>query len=135
MTVAVITRLLGMGRWEPDAQGRMIDAAIELFAERGSEQPTAGDLAEPHRATERTSSPHVTRQRPAPCPGSPASLHPARTPTADPPRVPARTAGQGATTAPLSGAVVVGPQVALSQAATPELERVFLPRALASRRD
>src|SRR5690606_35322286 len=43
-----------MGRWEPDARGRMIRAAMELFAERGFEQTTAGDIAERAGVTERT---------------------------------------------------------------------------------
>jgi len=34
-----------MGRWEPDARGRMIRAAIDLFAERGFEQTTLRRLA------------------------------------------------------------------------------------------
>ncbi len=43
-----------MGRWEPDAQGRMISAAMELFSERGFEATTAGDIAERAGVTERT---------------------------------------------------------------------------------
>jgi AcrR family transcriptional regulator len=54
MSAAVITKLCGVGRWEPDAQGRMMRAAIELFAERGYEQTTAGDIAERAGVTERT---------------------------------------------------------------------------------
>ncbi len=52
-----------MGRWEPDAQGRMIRAAIELFAERGFEQTTAGDIAARAGVTERTFFRHFTDKR------------------------------------------------------------------------
>jgi AcrR family transcriptional regulator len=43
-----------MGRWEPDARGRLIRAAAELFEERGFEQTTAADIAERAGVTERT---------------------------------------------------------------------------------
>lgn len=43
-----------MGRWEPDAQGRMARAALELYAERGYEQTTVQDIAERAGVTERT---------------------------------------------------------------------------------
>jgi len=52
-----------MGRWEPDAQGRMIRAAMELFAERGFEQTTAGDIAERAGVTERTFFRHFSDKR------------------------------------------------------------------------
>jgi AcrR family transcriptional regulator len=52
-----------MGRWEPDAQGRMIGAAMELFAERGFDQTTAGDIAERAGVTERTFFRHFTDKR------------------------------------------------------------------------
>jgi AcrR family transcriptional regulator len=52
-----------MGRWEPDARGRMIRAAVELFAERGFEQTTAGDIAERAGVTERTFFRHFTDKR------------------------------------------------------------------------
>ena len=52
-----------MGRWEPDARGRMIRAAIELFAERGFDQTTAGDIAERAGVTERTFFRHFTDKR------------------------------------------------------------------------
>ncbi len=52
-----------MGRWEPDAQGRMIRAAVELFAERGFEQTTAGDIAERAGVTERTFFRHFADKR------------------------------------------------------------------------
>ena len=43
-----------MGRWEPDAQGRLRRAALELYAERGFEQTTVADIAERAGVTERT---------------------------------------------------------------------------------
>jgi len=43
-----------MGRWEPDAGGRLAAAALELFAERGFDQTTALDIAERAGVTERT---------------------------------------------------------------------------------
>lgn len=58
-----ITTLHGMGRWEPDARGRMIRAAMDLFAERGFEQTTAGDIAERAGVTERTFFRHFADKR------------------------------------------------------------------------
>ncbi|MBL7498031.1 TetR family transcriptional regulator [Frankia sp. CNm7] len=52
-----------MGRWEPDARGRMIRVAVELFAERGFEQTTAGDIAERAGVTERTFFRHFADKR------------------------------------------------------------------------
>ena len=63
MSVTVITTLIVMGRWEPDARGRMIRAAVELFAERGFEHTTAGDIAERAGVTERTFFRHFTDKR------------------------------------------------------------------------
>jgi len=54
MSVTVIPTLLAMGRWQPDASERMMQAALDLFAERGFTQTTAGDIAERAGVTERT---------------------------------------------------------------------------------
>ncbi|MBH0780505.1 TetR/AcrR family transcriptional regulator [Nocardia bovistercoris] len=35
-----------MGRWEPDARGRLLRAALELFSERGYEATTTAQIAE-----------------------------------------------------------------------------------------
>ncbi|MCU1405867.1 MAG: TetR family transcriptional regulator [Glaciihabitans sp.] len=35
-----------MGRWEPDAHGRLLRASIDLFAERGYEATTTAQIAE-----------------------------------------------------------------------------------------
>jgi AcrR family transcriptional regulator len=43
-----------MARWEPDALGRLVVAALELFAERGYDQTTVADVAERAGVTERT---------------------------------------------------------------------------------
>jgi AcrR family transcriptional regulator len=43
-----------MGRWEPDARGRLATAALQLYAERGIEQTTVADIAERAGVTERT---------------------------------------------------------------------------------
>ena len=43
-----------MGRWEPDARGRLQRAALDLYAERGFEVTTAQEIAERAGVTERT---------------------------------------------------------------------------------
>ncbi|HEY5398183.1 MAG TPA: TetR family transcriptional regulator [Trebonia sp.] len=43
-----------MVRWEPDARGRLGQAAFELFTERGFEQVTVAEIAERAGLTERT---------------------------------------------------------------------------------
>ena len=43
-----------MGRWEPDAAGRLRQAALDLFTERGYEQTTVADIAARAGVTERT---------------------------------------------------------------------------------
>jgi AcrR family transcriptional regulator len=43
-----------MGRWEPDALGRLQKAALELYGERGFEPTTVADIAERAGLTERT---------------------------------------------------------------------------------
>ncbi|SFH05512.1 regulatory protein, tetR family [Actinopolymorpha cephalotaxi] len=63
MSATAITTLLAMGRWEPDARGRMMRAAIELFDERGFDKTTAGDIAERAGVTERTFFRHFTDKR------------------------------------------------------------------------
>jgi AcrR family transcriptional regulator len=75
MSGTVITTLLGMGRWEPDARGRMIRAATELFAQRGFEQTTAGDIAEAAGVTERTFFRHFADKREVLFDGSEVMLH------------------------------------------------------------
>ncbi len=43
-----------MGRWEPNAQGRLAEAAMELYAERGYEGTTVAEIAARAGLTERT---------------------------------------------------------------------------------
>ncbi len=43
-----------MGRWDPDAEGRLRAAALELFVERGYELTTVTDIAERAGLTART---------------------------------------------------------------------------------
>jgi AcrR family transcriptional regulator len=43
-----------MSRWKPDAKGRLVTAAIELFAEQGYEATTVAEIAERAGLTKRT---------------------------------------------------------------------------------
>ena len=44
----------GMGRWEPNARGRLEQAALKLYVERGFEQTTVAEIAKLAGLTERT---------------------------------------------------------------------------------
>src|SRR5260221_14141077 len=52
-----------MGRWEPDARGRLEQAAMELYGERGFEQTTVTEIAKRAGLTERTFFRHFTDKR------------------------------------------------------------------------
>ena len=52
-----------MGRWEPNARGRLEQAAMELYAERGFEQTTVAEIAERAGLTERTFFRHFADKR------------------------------------------------------------------------
>ena len=54
MSAAAIKYYRGMGRWEPNARGRLERAALELFIERGFEQTTVAEIARRAGLTERT---------------------------------------------------------------------------------
>lgn len=58
--MAIIRRVT---RWEPDAHGRLAEAALELFGERGFEQTTVEDIAVRAGLTKRTFFRYFTDKR------------------------------------------------------------------------
>ena len=54
MSACVINYDGGMTRWQPDARGRLVQAAMELYLERGFGQTTVAQIAERAGVTERT---------------------------------------------------------------------------------
>jgi AcrR family transcriptional regulator len=52
-----------MGRWEPNARGRLEQAAMELYVERGFEQTTVAEIARRAGLTERTFFRHFADKR------------------------------------------------------------------------
>ena len=52
-----------MGRWEPNARGRLMEAAFALYGERGFEQTTVAEIAERAGLTERTFFRHFADKR------------------------------------------------------------------------
>src|SRR4029077_1847102 len=52
-----------MGRWQPNARGRLEQAAMELYGERGFDQTTVADIAERAELTERTFFRHFADKR------------------------------------------------------------------------
>jgi AcrR family transcriptional regulator len=52
-----------MGRWEPDARGRLAQAALTLYAEQGFEQTTVAEIAKRAGLTERTFFRHFADKR------------------------------------------------------------------------
>lgn len=52
-----------MGRWEPNSRGRLQEAALALFAERGFDQITAAEIAARAGLTERTFFRHFADKR------------------------------------------------------------------------
>src|SRR6266487_1419224 len=63
MSAAVINYDRGMGRWEPNARGRLELAAMELYIERGFEQTTVAEIAQRAGLTERTFFRHFADKR------------------------------------------------------------------------
>jgi len=55
--------ICGMGRWEPDAKGRIATAAMELYGQRGFDQTTVAEIAERAGVTERTFFRHFADKR------------------------------------------------------------------------
>src|SRR5271166_104383 len=54
MSATVITYDEGMVRWQPDARGRLEQAALALYGERGFDQTTVAEIAARAGLTERT---------------------------------------------------------------------------------
>jgi AcrR family transcriptional regulator len=52
-----------MARWEPDARGRLADAALTLYSERGFDQTTVAEIASRAGLTERTFFRHFADKR------------------------------------------------------------------------
>ena len=52
-----------MGRWEPDSRGRLQEAALALYSERGFDQTTAAQIADQAGLTERTFFRHFADKR------------------------------------------------------------------------
>jgi len=52
-----------MGRWEPDARGRLEKAALDLYGENGFDNTTVAEIAERAGLTERTFFRHFTDKR------------------------------------------------------------------------
>ena len=52
-----------MARWEPDSRGRLLEAALELFAEHGYDNTTVAEIAERAGLTERTFFRHFADKR------------------------------------------------------------------------
>src|SRR5579863_6928978 len=52
-----------MGRWEPDSRGRLQEAALALYSERGFDQTTAAQIAVRAGVTERTFFRHFADKR------------------------------------------------------------------------
>ncbi len=52
-----------MSRWEPNARGRLEEAALELYTERGFDETTVAEIAERAGLTERTFFRHFADKR------------------------------------------------------------------------
>jgi AcrR family transcriptional regulator len=63
LTVTVVNYHWLMARWEPNARGRLEQAAMELYADRGFENTTVAEIAERAGLTERTFFRHYADKR------------------------------------------------------------------------
>jgi AcrR family transcriptional regulator len=63
MSATVITYHRAMGRWEPNARGRLAQAALTLYAERGFDHTTVAEIARLAGLTERTFFRHFADKR------------------------------------------------------------------------
>src|SRR5215218_6157628 len=52
-----------MNRWEPNARGRLEEAALQLYSERGFDQTTVAEIAQRAGLTERTYFRHFSDKR------------------------------------------------------------------------
>jgi len=63
MSVTVINYDRPMVRWEPDSRGRLAQAALDLYGERGFERTTVAEIAARAGVTERTFFRHFADKR------------------------------------------------------------------------
>jgi AcrR family transcriptional regulator len=63
MSAAVISYHPEVSRWEPNARGRLVEAAQELYLERGYDQVTVAEIAQRAGLTERTFFRHFADKR------------------------------------------------------------------------
>ncbi|HVA52178.1 MAG TPA: helix-turn-helix domain-containing protein [Acidimicrobiales bacterium] len=63
MSLTAIKYDRGMGRWEPNARGRLEQAAMSLYLESGFEQTTVAEIAKRAGLSERTFFRHFTDKR------------------------------------------------------------------------
>jgi AcrR family transcriptional regulator len=63
MSATAVIYDLDMSRWEPNARGRLEQAAMELYSERGFEQTTVAEIARRAGLTERTFFRHFADKR------------------------------------------------------------------------
>ena len=63
MSAPVIKYHRAMGRWQPNARGRLEQAALELYVEQGFEQTTVAEIARRAGLTERTFFRHFADKR------------------------------------------------------------------------
>src|SRR3954454_8228478 len=63
MSQSVIAYTAGMGRWEPGAQGRLREAAMDLYLEQGFTQTTVAEIARRAGLTPRTFFRHFADKR------------------------------------------------------------------------
>ena len=63
MSVTVNAKIELMGRWQPDSRGRLQEAALALYSERGFDQTTAAQIAARAGLTERTFFRHFADKR------------------------------------------------------------------------
>jgi AcrR family transcriptional regulator len=63
MSVTVNVRIKIMGRWQPDSRGRLQEAALALYSERGFDRTTAAQIADRAGVTERTFFRHFADKR------------------------------------------------------------------------